>query len=284
MRTSVIISTYNKVPWLERTLWGYEAQTRRDFDIVIADDGSGPETRELIARVQRESELKISHVWQEDRGFRKCEILNRAILSTDAEYIIFADGDCVPRADLVEKHLRLARPLHYVSATVIRVDEELGLAFTRDDIVSGRFADRNWLRSRGHRGGRRDVRLRNAPALLRLLDAFTTTPCHFDGGNVSVWRSGLQIVNGFEMEMGYGWEDRAVGIRLRHAGYRGIQARNRIVAMHIDHARPHRVAAEMERNRAIRDRIVRGREVRARLGLDELGDTSAVPGGSPAEG
>ena len=72
MDVSVIITTYNHPRWLEKVIWGFETQTHQDFEVVIADDGSGEETRSTIARLAEETGLRIRHVWHEDRGFRKC--------------------------------------------------------------------------------------------------------------------------------------------------------------------------------------------------------------------
>lgn len=79
MKVSVVISTYNSPEWLEKVLWGYENQTYRNFELVIADDGSGEETRDMIDRFKTHSGLEVIHVWHEDRGFQKSEILNKAI-------------------------------------------------------------------------------------------------------------------------------------------------------------------------------------------------------------
>ena len=40
MKASVIFSTYNSTAWLEKVLWGFSKQTTKDFEILIADDGS----------------------------------------------------------------------------------------------------------------------------------------------------------------------------------------------------------------------------------------------------
>ncbi|WP_200814313.1 glycosyltransferase [Parabacteroides sp. Marseille-P3160] len=93
---SIIISTYNHPEWLEKTLWGYECQSYKNFDVLIADDGSGEETATLVKQFQRSSGLTIKHVWHPDNGFQKCEILNRAIMNTEADYLIFTDQDCNP--------------------------------------------------------------------------------------------------------------------------------------------------------------------------------------------
>jgi glycosyltransferase involved in cell wall biosynthesis len=110
----VVFTTYNRPQDLERVLAGYARQTYGRFEIVIADDGSGEETRHCIERARRSWNLDIRHVWQEDIGFRKCRILNRAIVETAAEYLIFTDGDCIPHPEFVAGHLSLARPGFFV--------------------------------------------------------------------------------------------------------------------------------------------------------------------------
>ena len=81
MFASVIFTTYNHPQWLEKTLWGFSAQTYRDFEIIVADDGSGPETRQVIESMQSQTDISIRHLWQEDDGFQKCRILNKAIVA-----------------------------------------------------------------------------------------------------------------------------------------------------------------------------------------------------------
>jgi len=94
---SVIFTTYNSPRWLEKVLWGFDAQTDQDFEIVIADDGSREDTRQLIKRFARATDRPIQHIWQEDDGFQKCRILNKAIVAARGDYLILTDGDCIPR-------------------------------------------------------------------------------------------------------------------------------------------------------------------------------------------
>merc|ERR1712070_325953 len=99
-----IISTYNSEAWLEKVLWGYQRQTFKDFEMIIADDGSNPTTKALIDTLNSSSDFDIIHVWQEDNGFQKSQILNKAIESCNTSYIVMSDGDCIPRADFLEAH------------------------------------------------------------------------------------------------------------------------------------------------------------------------------------
>lgn len=269
MRLSVIVSTYNKPRDLERVLWGYAAQTRRDFELLVADDGSGPETAEVIGRV-RAAGLETVHVWHEDRGFRKSEIMNRAIVASSGDYLLFTDGDSIPRADLVATHYAHARPGRYLGGGYLKLPAEVSDAITPEDIRAGRFVDLQWLRRQGWKPGRRALRLVRSPLLAAALDRLTPTQPLFAGNNASVWREAMFAANGFDMEMGYGGLDRAVGYRLVNLGIRGIQVRHRAVCMHLHHERPYKKPEVMRRNREILEDIRRNGETRARRGIAEL--------------
>ena len=270
MRLSVIVSTYNKPRDLERVLWGYAGQTDRGFELLVADDGSGAGTAAVIDRVRREAALPVVHVWHEDRGFRKSEIMNRAIVASTGDYLLFTDGDSIPRADLVGVHRALARPGAYLGGGYLKLPPGASDAITVDDVREGRFVELRWLRERGWRPGRRALRLVRSPLLASALDRLTPTAPLFAGNNASVWREAMFAVNGFDMEMGYGGLDRAVGYRLVNLGIRGIQVRHRAVCMHLHHHRPYKDPGVMRRNREILESIRRTGQTRARLGIAEL--------------
>ena len=274
MRISIVLSTYNQPAWLEKVLWGYAAQSRRDFQLVVADDGSGPETREVVERVGAETGLDPVHVWHEDDGFRKCEILNRGILAADGDYLIFSDGDCIPRRDFVEVHASLAAPRRFLSGGTVRLPPEVSERITREDVESQRFADGGWLAGAGWRGGRHRLRLLPPGVAPALLDRVTPTRASWNGCNASTWREALEAVNGFDHAMKYGGEDRAVGERLENLGYRGLRVRYRAVLLHLDHGRPYRTEEALRRNHELRARIRRERDTRAPEGLAELADQS----------
>jgi glycosyltransferase involved in cell wall biosynthesis len=267
---SVIISTYNRPRDLERVLYGYSVQSDRDFEVVIADDGSSDETADLIARARSDMRLRITHVWHEHIGFRKSLIQNRAIAAARTEYLIFTDGDCIPRRDMMAVHRQLVTPGRYVAGGYLKLSRQATSSIQLSDIESGRFTQLDWLRSQGWKPGHRSLRLTRKHWLSRFLDRITTTAANFQGNNTGAWRESLYTVNGFENEMGYGGLDKALGYRMQNAGIRGIQARYRIIAMHLDHDRPYRSAEGMQKNRDIMEGIRRSGQIRAHRGLDEL--------------
>ncbi len=267
---AVILSTYRQPAWLRKSLWGYALQTHRDFELIVADDGSGPETADVVAEARRETDLEIRHLWQEDRGFRKPRILNEAILAADADYLVFSDGDCVPRDDFVETHVRLAEPGRFLGGGALRMPRRVAEGITRDDLASGRAMRLGWLVRRGWRPGHRVLRLTRKRWLAALLDVVTPTKSVFNGGNGSVWREAAVAVNGFEEQMGYKGQDREFGDRLTHLGLRCRQVRHRAVVLHLEHDRPYATAEAVARSYDVRRRVWREGTVRAREGLDEL--------------
>lgn len=269
MKVSLILATYRQAAWLRKALWGYAEQSYRDFEVVVADDGSGEETAAVVEEAAEWFPLPLEHVWHEDRGWRKWLVLNRAILASRGEYLIFVDGDCIPRRDFVETHVGLAEPGRFLSGGVVRFPLELSRAIGREDVRTGRFVDPGWIRDHGHRLGRHRLRLLRG-AWAGLLDRLTPTSPTFNGGNASVHRASVERINGFEADLGHGGGDREFGQRLENLGLVGKQVRYRAVLVHLEHGRPYASAELKETNRRRRKRLRETGEIRAARGLDEV--------------
>jgi glycosyltransferase involved in cell wall biosynthesis len=254
MDVSVIVSTYNEPGWLEKALWGWEAQSERGFcELIIADDGSGPETAECIERVRGETGLPLRHVWQEDEGFRKSAILNRAIEAAEGEYLIFSDGDCIPRGDFVATHLHYARRGCYLSGGYFKLPRDVSEAITREDVRDGRPFDPRWLDRRGVERTKARLLLTASSLWGSVLNSISTTRPTWNGHNSSGWRSDLVAVNGFNEAMGYGGQDRELGYRLANSGVRPRQIRFSTVCVHLEHQQGWRTEQAVAASKAIID-------------------------------
>jgi glycosyltransferase involved in cell wall biosynthesis len=122
-RIAVIVTTYNRPEALALVLDGFLAQSDRDFELLVADDGSTADTAELVNAYQTRAPFKLTHVWQEDIGFRAAAARNRALAQTDADYIVFTDGDCVPPTDFVAAQRELAEPGWFLSGNRVLLSE-----------------------------------------------------------------------------------------------------------------------------------------------------------------
>ena len=185
MKISVIFTTYNQPAWLEKVLWGFFEQTHRDFEIVIADDGSTEETAQLIRRMQKDAPVPIKHVWQPDEGFQKCRILNKAVVAASGEYLIFTDGDTIPRNDFVEQHLRHAAPNQYLSGGYFKLPMDISKLVTRDDVRGQRVFSPAWLRFHGMKVGVRGLKLTARGLLGTLLNWLIPVKPTWNGNNSS---------------------------------------------------------------------------------------------------
>ena len=233
---AVIITTYNRPDALSAVLLGYLAQKDRGFEMIVADDGSTSETARIIADIQGNANLKITHVWQEDRGFRAAAIRNRALAGTSADYIIFSDGDCIPLPDFVSQHRRLAEAGWFVAGNRILMNEVLTGDVLADRVSILTWTARQWFSAAMRKQVNRFIPLLPLPvaAPLRKMPAKRwegVMTC-----NLSAWRSDLMKINGFdEAYSGWGLEDSDLAIRLLHAGVRHKSARFAAPVLHLWH-------------------------------------------------
>lgn len=275
MQASVILSTYNSPAWLAKVLWGYACQSCKDFEIVLADDGSGPQTADLVRQLRSELGLALTHVWQEDRGFRKCRILNKAILQARAPYLLFSDGDCIPRRDFVETHLRRAEKGHFLSGSYYKLPMATSVAIGTSDIVSGRCFDPAWLRRQGLPFWRNTWKVACSERLAPLLNRLTPAKCNLKGSNASAWLEDVLRVNGFDERMPWGGEDREFGVRLLNAGVKARHVRYDAACLHLDHARSYADPARVAANKALRQYNERQRISSTDYGIRQL-DPAAI--------
>jgi len=266
MKASVIMSTYNAEAWLEKVLWGFSVQTEKDFEIIIADDGSGPATKTLLDRLAEEIPMPIVHVWQEDNGFQKTMILNKAIMAAQSDYLIFTDGDCIPRADFVATHLSHRQAGYFLSGGYFKLPMQTSVAIKRDDIVSQNCFDVKWLRQNGL-GAKKTGKLTANGLMAKLLNFITPTKASWNGHNASAYKKDLVDVNGFNTQMQYGGEDRELGERLFNKGLKSKQIRYSAICIHLDHTRGYVDDATWKKNNDIREYTRKNKVVRTLTGI-----------------
>jgi len=233
---TVMVSTYNWKEALALSLRSLAGQRRLPDEVIVADDGSREDTAELLHEIAKTFPVPLKHVWQEDEGFRKARILNRAIAAASGEYIIQLDGDMLAHPHFVEDHLSLAQSGRFLQGTRIRTTvAETARLLGGGKPQFGWFVDA-YFRDEKDRStwhfGRRHHTLR-LPWLAKIKARSTGHPM---GCNVSFWREDLVRVNGYDERMhGYGSEDLEIDIRLRNAGLRRAQIKFAALALHLEH-------------------------------------------------
>jgi glycosyltransferase involved in cell wall biosynthesis len=262
---SLIVTTYNRPDALAAVLAGLLAQDDRGFEVHVADDGSRDDTRALVEDAARDAPVRIAHVWQEDRGFRAGAARNRAAAQAGGEYLVFLDGDCVPRPDFVAQHRRLAERGWMVAGNRILLSEP----FTRE-VLDGRLPIHAWTLAQWREARERGAVNRTAP-----LRSLPLGPLRKLRGrnwervrtcNLGVWADDFRAVNGFDEAFeGWGFEDSDLAVRLLNLGVRRKYGAFATGVLHLWH-REYDRAKEGENWQRLQQRIGSG-EVRAALGL-----------------
>ena len=268
MTLSVIFSTYNSEEWLEKVILGFSVQTFRDFEIIIADDGSRAATKELIDRLRLEISIPILHVWQEDNGFQKSQILNKAILAATSDYLIFTDGDCIPREDFVEVHFKFREQGYFLSGGYYKLPMDISKAITKEDIIKQNCFNLKWLKSQGLKSSFKNIKFTASGFLSKVLNFATPTNASWNGHNSSGWKKDLIEVNGFNQEMQYGGQDRELGERLFNKGLKSKQIRYSAICVHLDHKRGYVNEETWKKNFAIRENTRKNKVIKTPIGID----------------
>jgi glycosyltransferase involved in cell wall biosynthesis len=229
-KISVIISTYKEPRWLNFCLESYKNQTLKDFEIIIADDGSDEETKTVVDQYRP---LVTEHVWHEDKGFRKTKILNKAIVVSKGDYLLFTDGDCIANSNLIETHYLKRRANSYLSGSYYKLDAQTSEKIDRK-LIKDLF-NRETLKQLGHRPTYKSIKFLAPLPVRTFLDKITTTKPTWNGHCSSGWKKNIEAVNGFNEQMVYGGEDRELGERLIHNGVSPIQIRHQSCLIHLHH-------------------------------------------------
>ena len=266
-KASVIISTYNQPQWLALVLHSYNIQTESNFELIIADDGSDDRTKAVIDAFKTYSKLNVLHVWQKDEGFQKTKILNKAIVASNSEYLIFTDGDCIAREDFVETHLKLKRPHCALSGGYFKLSETVSQSITKDIIDAQKCFDKQWLLVKGQPKTFKLNKLTKSKIKANLLNTLTPTKATFDGMNVSCFKSDILAVNGFDERMQYGGEDREVGERMMNNGIKFLQVRYSTICVHLHHQRPYKNEEAEKLNLKIRKETKKNKATYTKFGI-----------------
>ena len=216
---SVIVATYNWPAALGLCLQSLKNQSFRDFEILIADDGSKEETRNLIQKYIQEFPIKITHLWHEDIGCRKTIIGNCAINSANGQYLIFLDGDCVVQPDYLQRHLSLAQKGYLVTGSRILLNQKFTQEILTEGYIDFSRLQKNsfFLRIQGSINKFLPLFIKFGNGKWRNYKKFFWR--RIKGCNMACWKEDALAIKGFdETLIGWGHEDADFIFRLENKG------------------------------------------------------------------
>jgi len=249
LKISVVVTTYNWPEALNLVLRGLVQQVYPHFEIIVADDGSTQETASLIEQYQQHTSIPVQHVWHPDEGFRAAGIRNRAIEHTIGDYIVFLDGDCIPRPNFLTHHVKLAESNRFISGNRILLSKDYTEEVIEKEEQIGQFTFLQWV------GLRLTGKINRLLPLLNWPDGAWRHQNNrrWEGAitcNLSAWKSNLLAVNGFdESFQGWGLEDSDLVIRLINSGIRRKEGRFATGVLHLWHPHADRESTTENRSR-----------------------------------
>lgn len=272
MKVSVIVPTYNRPAALRLCLMSLARQSRIPEEVLVADDGSGPETAAVIRDFADSADcpFQLRHVWQEDDGFRKPKILNETVRQSTGDFLVFIDGDCMAHREFVRSHI--ISSASDVMASGKRVD--LGSRLTEKVLKRGRPLMRLSLPLifdsivSDTRKAEEALRISN-PVLRRLLHRDAISDDGIWGCNFSVHRKLFYAINGCDEDFRDGSiEDNDLGIRVLNYGGRVKSVRALAIVFHLWHRSTWSFANEkFFHNKEILDRRIARKEFRCENGI-----------------
>jgi glycosyltransferase involved in cell wall biosynthesis len=267
LKTTVIVTTYNRPDALREVIRGFTNQEDLRFDLIVADDGSEDETGSMLKSMADSLPFSLKHVWHEDLGFRAAAIRNKAIVQSNADYLIFTDGDCIPQKNFVKNHKKLAERGWVLSGNRILMSRVMTNELLRERLDWSGWGASNFVINYLRRRINRLLPLVDLSAIesFRKLQAKKwrgVKTC-----NLSVWKSDIVAVNGFEESyQGWGLEDSDLVVRLIKKGLCVKSARFATPVLHLWHEENDR--SQLTENQRLLDAVIASDTHEAKIGLD----------------
>ncbi|MBU1598516.1 glycosyltransferase family 2 protein [bacterium] len=257
MKVSLIITTYNWPEALELCLMSVFGQRILPDEVLVADDGSGRKTKEVISRYRKISKMPLVHIWQEDQGFRAAAIRNKAVLQSQFEYLIFLDGDMILHPEFVRDHLNFAEKGCFLQGSRVMIKNRLSSELLAKKMakvtpfVTGLSNRKNMLK---------------IPLLTKVFSFKNRRLKGIRTCNFSLFREDFIKINGFNEDFcGWGREDSELVVRLFNSGLFRKNLRFSAIQYHLWHRKDSR--ARLDKNEELLRLAIQKGIKRCRSGL-----------------
>lgn len=239
-QVSIIIAVYRDVVALDLILKALKNQTYKKFEVIIAEDGQSEEMKEFIDTV---NDLTIKHLSQEDIGWRKNKMLNKAIIESSCDYLIFIDGDCVPHEKFIEEHYNRRKNNFVLCGRRTEPGEKFSTLLREGKISIDMFFT-SYLKNYFHlkkdeiRHYEEGIYCKQNSILEKLITIKSSRKeAHIVGCNWSCNKEDILKINGFDedFELPTTGEDTDIERRMRHFGIKMISCRNFAIMLHLYH-------------------------------------------------
>ena len=264
MKISLIISTYNKPEYLFHCLKSITELKEFPDEIIVADDGSGKETAELIGKFRIQLSVLLIHVRQEDQGFRLSRSRNNAIIKSSGDYLIFIDDDIILHPAFISDHRRFAKSNCFYCGSRVILDVEK----TAKTMKNGSYKFPIWatgLKSRGNA-----IRI---PFLHKIITGPGYTYKRLRGCHMAFWKEDLLRINGFDERYTSSRREASdIAMRMMHSGVKRINLKWAAICYHLYHP----IKQTSSNNDKILFEVIRNKTIRSQIGFDQHTEVSVI--------
>jgi glycosyltransferase involved in cell wall biosynthesis len=227
---NVFVSVYKNIPFLRKVLDSIEKQVYKNFTVTIAEDGCLEEMRNFIAKL--DYSFSISHLYQEDKGFRKNKILNEGLKKNTAELCVFIDGDCILHPKFIYEYVKCFDGSSVMFSKRTNLDHKTTQVLLNSETIK----PSKWTMIIN-----KSTRVEDS-FYLPFKPVLTTKKPRLMGCNMAIPFSTLKLINGFDEDYeitGYG-EDCDIEWRMLKEGFSFLHLKYRAIQFHLFHERPNR--------------------------------------------
>lgn len=237
-KISVIISVYKNTDALKIVLHSLQNQSIIPDEIIISEDGNSTEMKNFVNSLNYSN---ITHLTQEDIGWRKAIALNNSIKKAIGDYLIFIDGDVVPHKRFVEGHIACSQEKKVCCSKRSELGEDTTRKIYNSELTIDELSN-SYIRkvSPLHKDGIRHYEEGIYISPTNPLNTLFLRKRHVKyiiGCNFSCYKKDIEAINGFDEDYKYpaigedidlGWRFRGLGIELK-------SCRNTAVIYHLWH-------------------------------------------------
>jgi GT2 family glycosyltransferase len=236
-KASLIIAVYKNTVFLKAVLDSLTNQTEKDFEVIIAEDGESPEMKNFLNDYPFEQSWQ--HITQKDEGWRKNHAMNKAIIASKSEWLIFIDGDCVLHPRFVEMHLRNADKNYILAGKRVKLDKELSALLIENKVSNQELQEillRKMITGKGKIKFIEEGIFTSPDSILGFIPALRKLK-YLKGCNMSFSKKAITTINGFDEDYTLPaiGEDIDLSWRFEKAGFKHKSVRNLAVQYHLFH-------------------------------------------------
>lgn len=227
---TIIISYYKALDNLRLILMALNVQSHNSFEVIISEDDYNLETITFVENNRNIYNFPIQHLYQkEDLGFRKNMMLNRSIVESNSEFLVFIDGDCIPHKHFVKQYLTNSELGYIFWGRRVMLSEK-----TSNKLLLQQFINSMNLISLIFSGSEKIK-----DAIYSPMFSLSFKEKGMKGCNWGIRKQHLIAINGFDedyVRAGVG-EDDDVEWRLKETGLNKKSMKNKAIVYHLYHPR-----------------------------------------------